>query len=322
MTEIATLTMNPALDVTTATETVRPGHKLRCGAPQFDPGGGGINVARVVTALGGAATAIFPSGGPPGQRIEQLLGQAQVPFRAVAIADITRESFTVDESGTGNQFRFVLPGPELSEAEQACCLEALKALPHRPRWLVASGSLPPGVPDDFYLRVGGICRSLDIRMLLDSSGPALAACAGLNAALIKPSLRELEDLVGHPIGSDEAEVAAARELIGRGFAETVLLSLGSRGALLVTQDSAERFQAIAVPVRSTVGAGDSMMGGVVLGLSRGMALRDTVPLGIAAGAAALMAPGTGLAHAEDVARLHAQLTGGSPSGTMSASPSG
>lgn len=319
MTDIATLTMNPALDVTTATGTIRPGHKLRCSAARFDPGGGGINVARVVTALGGAVTAIFPSGGPAGKRIEQLLDTAEVPFHAVAISGITRESFTVDESTTGNQYRFVLPGPELSETEQARCIEVLTELPQCPRWLVASGSLPPGVPDGFYLMIGGLCRSLGIELLLDSSGPALAACTGLKAALIKPSLHELEELTGRTIASENAEAAAARELLDRGFAEAVLLSLGARGALLVTRDAEERFPAIAVPVRSTVGAGDSMLGGVVLGLSRGIALREAVQLGIAAGAAALMAPGTGLARLDDVTRLHAELLAAAP-GTASPRP--
>lgn len=307
MAPIATLTMNPALDVTSATGRLRPGHKLRCSAPLQDAGGGGINVARAITALGGSATALFPAGGPPGERIAELLDAAQVPHSVVPIAGTTRESFTVDETSTGCQYRFVLPGPILSQAEQARCLERLAELAPRPTWLVASGSLPPGVPDSFFLMLGGVCRSLDIKLLLDSSGPALAACAHLGAFLIKPSHAELEALAGRSLGDDVAVAAATRELLDRGFAEAILVSLGGRGALLATAQGETWYPAIPVEVRSTVGAGDSMLAAVVLGLSRAMPLEQAIELGIAAGAAALMAPGTALARPDDVERLLAAL---------------
>jgi len=307
MTDIATLTLNPALDVSTATAALVPTHKLRCDAPRFDAGGGGINVARTITALGGGATAIFPSGGAVGKRLEELLEDDGVAFRAVPIAGTSRESFAVEETDTGLQYRFVLPGPTLSQAEQERCLEQLTRLPHRPRWLVASGSLPPGVPDSFYLMIGGLCRSLGIALLLDTSGAALSACADLQAELIKPSLGELAQAVGRTLATEPDELAAARELRARGFAKAVLVSLGDRGALLVSDTIERRFPAIAVPTLSTVGAGDSMLAAVTLGLSRGLALDTAVRLGTAAGAAALLTPGTGLARREDVERLAAGL---------------
>lgn len=313
MSAIATLTMNPALDVTTSTANIKPGHKLRCVAPREDPGGGGINVARAIHALGGSAVALYPSGGAPGARITALLERVGVPVRAVPIAGTTRESFTVDEQATGRQYRFVLPGPELSRGEEACCLELLAELQPRPRWLVASGSLPPGTPETFLLMLGGLCRSLDIELLLDSSGPALARCASLDAFLLKPSLSELEALVATSLTSEAGEEAAARSLIDRGFARAILVSLGARGALLVTATGATRFPAIPVSVRSTVGAGDSMLAAVTLALSRGWPLEQCVHLGIAAGAAALMAPGTSLASREDVERLFGQEIDGAAS---------
>lgn len=98
MTRIATLTMNPALDVAAATEALTPAHKLRCSSPRFDPGGAGINAARVITVLGGDAVAIFPAGGPTGARILQLLSEARVPCQPIAIAGDTRESFAIDET--------------------------------------------------------------------------------------------------------------------------------------------------------------------------------------------------------------------------------
>ena len=304
MPRIATLTMNPALDVTTSVAALAPGHKLRCTAPLEDAGGGGINVARTIRALGGVALALYPAGGAAGERIGALLAAAGVPTATVPIAGNTRESFTVDETSTGRQYRFVLPGPHLTMGEHEQCLERLMTLEPRPGWLVASGSLPPGVPDSFLLMLGGLCRSLGIELLLDSSGPALAQCDHLGALLIKPSLSELEALAGHALDSESAEEAAARTLIDRGFARAILVSLGARGALLVSRDQSKRFPAIPVTVRSTVGAGDSMLAAVTLGISLGWALEDAVRLGVAAGAAALAAPGTALATREEVERLY------------------
>ena len=307
MTDIVTLTLNPALDVSTSTAELIPTHKLRCAAPQFDAGGGGINVARAIVALGGQATAIFPSGGAPGRQIEQLLEGAGVPFLAMPIAGKTRESFAVEESSTGRHNRFVLPGPALSLQDQTRCLEQLTDLPHRPRWLVASGSLPPGVPDSFYLMLGGLCRSLGIALLLDTSGAALASCANLQADLVKPSLAELETVIGRRLATEEDEVVAAHALVARGYAKAVLVSLGARGALLVSKTEECRYPAIPVTVRSNIGAGDSMLGAITLGLSQGMTLDAAVRFGTVAGAAALMAPGTRLARREDVDRLHADM---------------
>ncbi|MEI9928459.1 MAG: PfkB family carbohydrate kinase [Sphingomonas sp.] len=121
MPTIATLTMNPALDVSTSIDALRPTHKLRCAAPRFDPGGGGINVAQLIHALGGEVIAVFPSGGPTGATLEALLRDRGPAIAPIPIAGTTRESLTVDERQTGLQYRFVLPGPELAASEQARC---------------------------------------------------------------------------------------------------------------------------------------------------------------------------------------------------------
>ncbi|WP_431469867.1 1-phosphofructokinase family hexose kinase [Sphingosinithalassobacter sp. LHW66-3] len=305
MTTIATLTMNPALDVTTGTPEVRPTNKLRCTAARHDPGGGGINVARVLHALGGEAIAVFPAGGPAGARVEALLRDAAVPVHAVPIAGDTRESITIDETGSGLQYRFVLPGPELAAAEQARLLDALAALPGPPQWIVASGSLPPGVAPDFYCDVAAAARRLGARLILDTSGAALKASEGAGAFLIKPSRSELEAVTGRPLIGAEDEAAAARELLARGFAQSIVVSLAERGALLVTNEGVEHFPAIEVPIASAVGAGDSMVGAITLALSQGKSVREAVRYGIAAGAAALMTPATELVRRADVERLAA-----------------
>src|SRR6516165_7920923 len=276
---IVTLTMNPALDIATSTDRVIPTHKLRCSPPRYDPGGGGINVARAVHALGGNAVAIFPIGG------------------------FTRESLAVEDRQSGEQFRFILPGPEVSEADQERCLDQLSAVAAQADFIVASGSLPLGVREDFYARLAQLAQMRGRRLVLDTSGAALKQ-AGRGIYLLKASLRELQDLVGREIGAPLEQEKAAREVIEQGRSEIIVLSLGAEGALLVTARQCERFAAVPVEARSTVGAGDSMLAGIVLGLSRGLPLREAVRFGLAAGAAALLGSGTELCRRSDVEHLY------------------
>jgi 6-phosphofructokinase 2 len=308
MNAIVTLTMNPALDIATSTDRVVPTHKLRCATPRYDPGGGGINVARAVHALDGDAVAIFPVGGPAGQMIRHLLEHEGVAHRPIAIAGFTRESLAVEEHQTGKQYRFILPGPEISERDQERCLDELSLLAPAAAYVVASGSLPLGVPDDFYRRVGELVNKHGRRLVLDTSGPALKKAGG-GIYLLKPSLRELEDLTGQEIRTQRQQEQAASQIIAQGHSETVVLSLGAEGALLATAEGCERFAAIPVEARSTVGAGDSMLAGIVLGLSRGLPLLQAVRFGMAAGAAALLGAGTELCRRADVERLYQAISG-------------
>jgi 6-phosphofructokinase 2 len=309
MVQIVTLTMNPALDIATATDRVVPTHKLRCEAPRYDPGGGGINVARAAHALGGEVLAIFPTGGSAGEMIQHLLRQEGVAHEAVAIAGFTRESLAVEERQSGEQYRFILPGPQMGRADQERCLDVLAAAAPRAEFIVASGSLPLGVPEDFYCRVGELAKAHGKRLVLDSSGAALKQ-AGSGIYLLKPSLRELADLNGRQICSEHEEVAAARLLVEQGRSEIVVVSLGARGALLVTAEETERFPAIPVSAKSTVGAGDSMLAGIVFGLAHGLRIRDAVQFGIAAGAAALFGSGTQLCRRKDVERFYESASTG------------
>ena len=305
MSAIVTLTMNPALDVTTTTPKVEPIHKLRCTAPRYDPGGGGINVARTIVRLGGDALAILPSGGATGAHVARLMAEEAVPTQVIPIAGTTRESFTVTDEASGEQFRFVLPGPRLMACERRACFEAVAAALPAPGWLVAGGSLPPGVGNAFYAELAGFCRARGIRFVLDTSGPALAACRGANAFLIKPSATELASLVGGPLGDESAELDAALAIRASGYAENVVVSLGARGALIVTRSGHVRMPAPHIAARSGVGAGDAMLGAIVYKLASDVPLVAAVRYGIAAGAAAALAPGTQLMRSDDVDRLYA-----------------
>jgi 6-phosphofructokinase 2 len=307
MTDILTLTMNPALDVATSTATVTDTHKLRCSAPLRFPGGGGINVARLVHRLGADCVALYPAGGAQGQQLRQLLAQEQVRSSCIEIAGETRESFSVTETSSGREFRFVLPGPTLAPQEWQACLDHFAVLDTPPRYLVASGSLPPGVPTDFYARLVRLARARGTQVVLDSSGPALAEALQEGVYLVKPSLRELRELTGRPL-TDEAQWRdAAQQLVASGQAQVVALSLGEQGALLVAAEKTWRAPALAQQVLSATGAGDSFVGAMVWALSRQAGLAEAFRYGVAAGSAALLSAGTGLCSKADVERLYAEV---------------
>lgn len=303
MAEILTLTMNPAVDVSTRTTKVEPTHKLRCAPAIQHAGGGGINVARVVHRLGGAVRAVFPTGGLNGQVLCRLLEAEGVRSECVSIAGETRESFSVFEESTGKDWRFVLPGPKLMPEEAQACLDRTSAAATGAAFAVASGSLPPGVSDDFYARVARLLAARGVRLVLDSSGAALAAALEAGVYLLKPSRRELHELTGLPLDQTAQQLAACRALLARGQAQVVALSLGEQGAMLVCRDGAWQAPALPVTVASTIGAGDSFVGGLVHALQRGDALDAAFRQAMAASAAALLAPGTALCRPEDVARL-------------------
>ena len=308
MPEILTVTLNPALDVSTSIDRIKPTHKMRCQPAQTHAGGGGINVARVVRRLGGDCVALFPAGGARGELLHQLLRADQVPCEVTPIAQDTRESFSVLELSTGQQWRFVLPGPTLAEAEWQLCLDAIAAMAPAPRFLVASGSLPPGVPDDFYARLTRLALSRGSRMVLDTSGPALKAALDEGVYLFKPSLSELRGLTGLALTHEAQWRQAAQDIVQRGQAEVVALSLGDQGALLVTAQATWRAPSLPVPVvASTIGAGDSFLGALVWALSDGQAMEEAFCMAMAAGASALRAPGTALCDVDDVRQLRQQV---------------
>jgi 6-phosphofructokinase 2 len=299
---IVTLTMNPALDVAADTDEVRPTDKIRCRAVRYDPGGGGINVARFAHALGASVAAVFTVGGSTGTRVADLVQGAGVPATTVAIAGATRESFTVNERTTGRQYRFVLPGPALTFDEQDRCLDALGGAASSAQFVVASGSLPPGVRPDFYQRVAEVCRRTGARLILDTSGIGLNHVTS-GVFLCKPSVRELRECVGRDLPTEGEQLAAAHEMIDRGVAHVVVVSLGAQGVLLATSGDSHSFPAIPVPVVSGVGTGDALVAGIAVGMSRGWSVEDSVRYGIAAATAKLRTAGTSVFERDDVETL-------------------
>lgn len=301
--KIVTLTLNPSLDKSTATERLSPEDKLRCEAPIYEPGGGGINVSRAIHIMGGKSLAIYLAGGPSGEKMEALLKEEGIEQKVIRGKNETRENFMVVESSTHSHYRFGLPGAEVSQEELDQCIQAINELPDDVEYLVASGSLPPGAPDDFYGQIARISQERNIQCVIDTSGPALKKAAEMGVCLIKPNLKELSQLAGKDHISAKVQETVAREIIQEGKAKMLVVSLGPRGAMLATKENIQYVVPPTVKQQSTVGAGDSMIAGIVLSLSRGDDLKDVLKWGVAAGTAATMTQGTELCRKEDIEEI-------------------
>ncbi|MCJ8156850.1 1-phosphofructokinase family hexose kinase [Sphingomonas sp. LaA6.9] len=302
MKSIVTLTLNPAIDGSCDADLVRPTRKVRTTNERYDPGGGGINVARIVKRLGGRVHAFYLGGGATGAVLSSLLDRDGISRTCFDIAGHTRISHSVFERSTGLEYRFVPEGPLVSEPEWQACFQALASL--RCDYLVLSGSLPRGIADDCYARLARIMHARGTLLVLDTSGAALRrTLAGGNIFLVKPSRGELEQLAGRTLPSDESIAEVASGIIRSGQAKYVAVTLGHHGALLASADTTERLPAIKVKTRSAVGAGDSFLGAMTFGLAQGLDVGAAFRLGIAAGAATAMTPGTGLCDLADIDRL-------------------
>lgn len=308
MQSIVTLTMNPALDLSTSVDKVVSTHKLRCSGARFDPGGGGVNVARVIQRLGGRATALYAVGGPLGDLYRGLLESELDDAQAIKIDGNTRQSFNVTETSSGDEYRFVLEGPKWEERERRTVLDRLEDALTDNGYLVVSGSLPEGVPDDFTARVAQVAKKAGARCVVDASGASLEAALAEGVFLVKPNQRELRDLTGAKLDSREEQEEVLQRILDDGGAEVVALSLGGDGALIATADDVFHLAAPEVEARSAVGAGDSFVAALTLRLADGGSLQDAARYAVAAGAAALLTEGTEMCRDEDVERLYRELS--------------
>ena len=307
MAAILTVTLNPTVDMSSEADLVRPTHKVRTFNERYDAGGGGINVARVVTTLGGEAEALFLAGGVTGALLDDLLARDRIRRRKFPINAPTRISFAVYERETSQEYRFVPSGPMVEPQELEGCLEFLRA--DRSPYVVASGSLPRGVPADSLAEMADIAAARGARFVLDSSGDGLRVTLDRSRVfLVKPSRGELEYLVGHELDEQGIREAAA-DLVRRGKATFVAVTMGAEGALLASAEHLIRVPALHVPVRSAVGAGDSFLAAMTFALSEGRRPEDALRFGLAAGAAAVLTPGTQLCRREDVLRLYSEACG-------------
>ncbi|HID7506413.1 TPA: 6-phosphofructokinase II [Enterobacter hormaechei] len=303
MASIYTLTLSPSLDSATMTPQIYPEGKLRCSAPVFEPGGGGINVARAITHLGGKATAIFPAGGATGEHLVALLADEQVAVDTVDARDWTRQNLHVHVESSGEQYRFVMPGAKLSDDEFRQLEEKVLTI-ESGSLLVISGSLPPGVKTEKLTALVQAVLQRGIRCIVDSSGDALkAALEPGQLELVKPNQKELSALVNRELNQPDDVRTAAEELVRTGKAHRVVVSLGPQGALAV--DKTGCVQVVPPPMKSqsTVGAGDSMVGAMVLKLAQGASILEMARYGVAAGSAATINQGTRLCSLADTQKI-------------------
>lgn len=307
MKEIVALTLNPTIDKSARIDHVVAERKLYCTDPHFEPGGGGVNVARAIRKLGGSSRLLYTAGGYTGNRLEELLAAEDLNQRRIPVAGMTRESLAVLEEATGLQYRFGMPGPTLRLEEWHQCLKEVSLLAPPPDYLVVSGSLPPGIPTDAYAQIARIGKKNGAKVIVDVAGDTLKEALKEGVYLIKPNIREFSELLGKDV-KEELEVEdEAMEMVRKGWCEVLVISLGSAGALLVSAEGSEHIRPPTVPIISKVGAGDSMVAGLVLRLAQGTSLREAVYFGVASGAAAVMTPGSELCRREDAERLYTKM---------------
>jgi 6-phosphofructokinase 2 len=306
MIPIVTVTLTPTVDLSSEAERVEPIHKVRTTNDRFDPGGGGINVARVVTELGGAVLAVGTRGGVTGALLDELLDREGIRRRLLPSAAQTRLSHVVHERATGLEYRFVPAGQPLAPEEYDALVEVLEGIEFR--YLVASGSMPPGAPTDILARIGGVAARKRARFVLDSSGQALKDTLGkTDVHLVKPSIGELEGYLGRKLADPQEQEKAALDMVRAGIAEIVAVTLGRHGAILAACGRVLRMPAAEVEVRSAVGAGDSFLAAMTLALSGRQSVSNAFMFGIAAGSAAVLTPGTQLCRRSDVERIYAEM---------------
>ena len=306
---ILTLTQNPALDLATEVPESVAGQKLRCSEPLLDPGGGGLNVSRAIRALGGDSLALVAIGGLTGDRLAGLIRAAGVTFLSILGPGETRLSLTVTEEATGNQFRFMLPGPVWGEAERARVFTLLRATSRPGGISVISGSQPPGVPVDFPAQLAESMPGS--RVVLDTSGKPLGRVVkrpieGLE--VLRMDSEEAEGLSGHPLHSRADTADFAQGLVRARVARKVVVARETDGNVLATADRRLFSPAPKVRVRSTVGAGDSFVAALVLAMARDQDDAEALAMGSAAAAAAVMTDATQLCRPEDVMRLRPDTT--------------
>ena len=306
MSQIVTITFNPCIDKSANVPQLIPEKKLNCSEPLFEPGGGGINVARAIKKLGGEAIAIYPAGGYTGKFFNELLAHEQIPSIIIQAESPLRENVIVLEESSNTQFRFGYPGAKLADHEWEQCIGAIDKISDV-EFLVASGSLPEGVPDDIFARLATISKQKKFKLVVDTSNEALKHAANEGVYMLKPNLAELSSLLGKKELSLDEVQAAAKEIITKKFCEVLLVSLGEKGAMLFTKDKKLKASSSKVERKSTVGAGDSMVAGFVLTLSQGNIIEDALRYGVACGTAATMNSGTELCNKKEADALYQKI---------------
>lgn len=305
---VLTITLNPTVDKSTTVENLKPEKKLSCTAPKYEPGGGGINVSRGLVRLGIDSVALFTSGGRTGALLQELLEEEKVSVKTVSTKAETRENFIVVDTSHNEQYRFGMPGEDITVDKADEIFKTIITISPFPEITVISGSLPPGIEAAY---IGKLVRALKENgslVIADTSGDALEEVLKEGVYLLKPNIGELATLTGQKELDNDSADEAAKQLVDEGKAEIVVVSLGPQGAYLVSKNETIHVPAPSVKKLSTVGAGDSMVAGMVSILAKGGTLTQMARMGVACGSAATMSSGTGLFSKENAEKLYKWLS--------------
>lgn len=306
MTSVVTITFNPCIDKSVSVPALIPDKKLHCAVHQLEPGGGGINVARVIKRLGLPVTAIYPAGGSTGELLGHLLEKEAVTSFKIDATHPTRENIILSETATHKQYRLGMPGELLSVEEWQACLQAISQS-EDVSMIVVSGNIPDNAPRDLFRQIAFIAREKQAKLVVDTAGESLLMAIRVGAYLFKPNLSELAELVGKKELNEFQIKEEAQRLIASGHCKVVVVSMDARGALLITAEECYRAIPPIIKPKSSVGAGDSMVGGLVYSLSLDKPLQEALQMGVACGTAAIMNPGTSLCKPEDVERIYNEI---------------
>ena len=303
MENIITITFSPSIDKSASVKSLIATKKLKCDNVNLQPGGGGINVARVLSKLGAKVLAVFPSGGYTGAYFNNLLTAENVGYVSVPAQNETKENFVILDESCNNQYRFGMPSNILLASEYEACLKLIASYKDA-AFIVASGSLPPGVPLTIYADIAKIANKNNAKFIVDTSGQALKNAVNQTVYLLKPNLNELGFLAGIK-NLDILDVEkVAKDLLSKINCEIIVVSLGSQGAMLITKTQTYTVKPPNVAVKSTVGAGDSMLAGIIFSLSIGQNLEQALKYGVACGTAATLNSGSKLCELADIEKIH------------------
>ncbi len=304
MKSIVTLTTNPSVDMNSKTDFVTDETKLSCEKPLYNPGGGGINVSRAIKILGGESKALYPCGGHSGQLLKKLLDEEKINQIPVDIKKPTRINFSIIENKTNKQYRFNMPGAQITNEESEEIIQKFKKIKPKPDFLIISGSLAPSLRTDYYKRIAKICQDINCKIIVDTSPEAFKKILQEGVFLIKPNLREFLEITDTQLESEKQIAQKAQQLIKNKKTKYIIISLGAAGSLLVKEKSFQHICSPITPIKSRVGAGDSMVAAVTLKLAENKKINEAVYYGVSAGAAAVMTPGTQLCTKKDTEKLY------------------
>lgn len=302
---IYTITLNPALDRTLWIERIRDDVSNRILEEHSFAGGKSIDVSKVLKNFGVDNIALGFVGGFAGRELEGRLLNEGIQTDFVRVSGETRTNIIIHEKETGRQLSFNARGPEIRPNEMMQLVEQIEALPC-PAIVAIGGSLPPGVSPEIYRKIIALVKKCNTKVFLDVDGEALRIGIKAQPTVIKPNIHELSELVGHELKSLDEIVAAAREINRQGV-EIVLVSMGARGILLVTDGQEYLAVPPAVKVESTIGAGDSAVAGFISGMVRGKDLKESLIYAAAAGTATTLSQGTALCQRADFLKLVTQV---------------